>query len=329
MKLFIDTITDAAWNLALEEVLVRDFPEAFFMLWRNAPAVIVGRNQNSFAEVNAEVAASRGIAVVRRLSGGGAVYHDLGNVNYTIADRRDESFTRPMADCARPMVEALRDFGIAAEFSGRNDIVVGGLKISGIARGAAGRRTLFHGTLLFDADLSVLSEVLNPDPEKIAARGIKSVRSRVMNIRELLPELDTEEFIRQLSSRLSAAAGISGASPIPDEFIAAASELADRKYRTREWNYGSPTPFSFRSRRRFGCGGVAVELEVESGRVQRASISGDFFGVRPVDELAARLVGCSFESAALKTAAIGMADIGEFIENLSPEEFAELFSGIA
>ena len=170
MKLLINNSVDPAFNLALEELIASGFPDEAVMLWRNAPSIIVGRNQNTEAEINAGEVRRRNIKVVRRITGGGAVYHDLGNINYTIAANDRQLDSEAFARNAGIIIEALHRFNIPAEFKGRNDILVDGRKISGSAQSVFTNRTLFHGTLLFDTDLSVLSSVLTPDEEKIRAK---------------------------------------------------------------------------------------------------------------------------------------------------------------
>ena len=162
MRFFINTSFDPAFNLALEELLFKEFPEELFMLWRNRSAVIVGKNQNTLAEVDHHFAEANDIAVVRRITGGGAVYHDLGNVNYSLLVQERQPGPDSFARFAKPVVEALQKMGINAAFSGRNDIEVDGKKISGSAQCCFQNRTLFHGTLLFEINMELLSKVLTP-----------------------------------------------------------------------------------------------------------------------------------------------------------------------
>ena len=324
MKLLVNNSLDPAFNLALEELLASEYSEPVVMLWRNGPSVIVGRNQNTHAEVNIETLRSWQIAVVRRITGGGAVYHDPGNINYTItADDRlldSEAFARH----ARIILEVLHQLGIAAEFHGRNDILVDGRKISGSAKSVLADRTLFHGTLLFDTDLSVLSQVLTPDEEKIKAKGIRSVRSRVANLKEFLPHFDRESFFQELIDRLLVILGEKQLSPLPENLLVRAGELADRKYRTWEWNFGSATDYSYCRKKRFSGGSVEVRFCVRDNRIADLAFFGDFFGNSPVMELAAELNGAlpRYDVIAGKLAAV---DTAEFISGVSREELLTLF----
>lgn len=324
MEFFINPSHDPAYNLALEELLAAEYDREFLMLWRNGPAVIVGRNQNTLAEIDDAAVRELGIAVVRRTTGGGAVYHDLGNFNYTIARAgrltRQESF----AESARAVVAALRRMGIPAEFSGRNDIIVDGRKVSGSARRVFFDRTLFHGTMLFDVDLGVLGRVLSPDAEKIRSKGVKSVRSRVMNLRELFPKWSIEDFRDKFVAALLAEAGAESLSPIPPGFAERAERLADERYRTREWNYGSPYPYDFKNRKRFPGGTVEVLLRIEKDRIAEARFHGDFFGDAPVEELTKLLIGCPLRSDAVLERLSGV-ETEEYLRGVTAAEIASLF----
>ena len=324
MEFFINTAHDPAYNLALEELLASEYDREFLMLWRNGPSVIVGRNQNTLAEIDADAVRELGVKVVRRTTGGGAVYHDLGNFNYTIARFGRLTQQESFADSARVVVAALRTLGIPAEFSGRNDIIVAGRKISGSARRVFRDRTLFHGTMLFDVDLGVLGRVLNPDAEKIRAKGVKSVRSRVMNLRELFPAWTVETFREKFVSALLTGIGAEKPSPLPDGFTERAEQLAVSRYRTREWNFGSPYPYDFKNRRRFPGGTVEVALRVENDRISSIRFHGDFFGDAPVEELSELLVGAPLRPDAILDR-LARVRLDDYLRGISPAELASLF----
>ena len=324
MRFYLDRETDPAFNLALEEILAAegDAPE-FFMLWRNRPTVVIGRNQLTAAEIDGGFLRARGIDLVRRITGGGAVYHDLGNVNYTIAAPGGAGEADSFAHRAAPVVDVLREWGIDARFSGRNDILVGDRKVSGSARSALRGRILFHGTLLFDVEMEALAGALKPDPLKTASKGIASVRARVANLKEFLPGLTAEEFMAELARRLCRRLGVPGESPIPAAAVAAARRLAAEKYRSDAWTYGNSFDYDYEKRARFPGGTLSLRCRVEGNRIAAASITGDFFGVRPAAELEARLVGAGFRRDAV--AAVLPAEIGEFIGGVTREEFLSLF----
>jgi len=324
MELFINDRLDAAYNLALEETMTREHERDFLMLWRNANAVIVGRNQNTAAEIDAEKIKQYRTAVVRRSTGGGAVYHDVGNVNYSIAVSGRHVDRDSFADYARPVVSALRAMGADAVFSGRNDILVDGCKVSGSARAVLGKRTLFHGTLLFDCDMTILQEVLIPDPEKIRSKGIKSVRARVMNLSELFPGMTTEEFIEKFSAALRSEVSGCVLAPLPEKMCAAAEALAQSKYRTWGWNYGTNLEYSFSKSLRFPSGRVGVDFNIRNNVIRDLRFSGDFFGLYPAEELAALIDGTSLDPERLRPR-LAELDIGRWISGLTPDDLLRLF----
>ena len=324
MELFINNHLEAAFNLALEEVMTRCYPRDFLMLWRNANAIIVGRNQNTAAEINGEKVKEFQTAVIRRSTGGGAVYHDVGNLNYSIAVSGRHVTHESFADHARPVLEALRLLGVPAEFSGRNDILVEGAKISGSARAVLGERTLFHGTLLFDCNMDILQEVLQPDPEKIRSKGIKSVRSRVMNLCMLFPGMSMEKFMEQFAFALQNQIAGCVLKSVPEEFIRRAEKLAEEKYRTWEWNYGTALAYTFSNSKRFPAGRIGVFFNIRNNAICDLAFSGDFFGLHPVEELAEQLNGTSLDPESLLKK-IESIPLERWISGISAQELLSLF----
>ena len=324
MELFINNNLDAAYNLALEEFMTRNHNSGFLMLWRNANAIIVGRNQNTAAEINADKVREFNTAVIRRSTGGGAVYHDVGNLNYSIAVPGKIVAHESFAEFARPVVEALKVLGVDAVFSGRNDILVDGCKISGSARAVLGDKTLFHGTLLFDCNMDILEKVLIPDPEKILSKGIKSVRSRVMNLGTLFPGVSMEQFIEKFAFALQSQVAGCVLKSVPDEYISQAQALADEKYRTWVWNYGSVLAYSFSNSRRFPAGRVNVDFNIRDNCIYDLRFSGDFFGLHPVEEFAALLNGCSLDPEILLQK-FQSCNYEKWISGISPQDLLSLF----
>ena len=323
MKFLFNPSTDAPFNLALEELIASRFDDDVIMLWRNRNAVIVGRNQNTAAEVDADFVKAHDIQVVRRMTGGGAVYHDSGNINFTISVRDRQLEPEAFARNAQVVLRALQSFGVAAEFSGRNDIVVDGRKISGSAKSVLDRRTLFHGTLLFSSDLSMLTRVLTPDPDKIRSKGIKSVRSRVANLQEFLPQWDVEEFLTQLTNAIITAAGAEFVE-IPADMLSAADGLADKKYRTWQWNYGTQIKYAYSKGKRFPFGTCRVSFNVTGNCIADLHLTGDFFGIEDIASLSAMLNGVSLEPESL-SAAIKKIPVERFIHGATAEDIISLF----
>ena len=314
--------TDAYFNLAAEEYLIdRADPRPVFMLWRNADAVIIGRNQNAYAEINSAYVEREGIKVVRRLTGGGAVFHDEGNVNYTFIVPEKEAKALDFARFAAPVVDALRALGADASLSGRNDIEIDGRKVSGNAQCVRSGKIMHHGTLLWSSDPSRIAAALAVDPEKIAAKGIKSVRGRVANISELVgSDMSVTEFIDYLF-------GFMGTVPrgFTEAETGAISRLRDGKYASWEWNYGESKTFSARAKRRFPYGTVEIGYTLDGGVIKEISILGDFFGVGDISELSRSLCGVRFGKSELIRA---LARVGDYISGAEPGEIAALMTGL-
>lgn len=333
-----DTHTDPYWNLAAEEFIVDNFHEPVFRLWRNAPSVIIGRNQNASAEINRSFVQERGIAVVRRLTGGGAVFHDLGNVNFTFVDssRSGEAANDMFRRFTAPIISALRKLGIDARLEGRNDIMIypsagnaaasAPAKISGNAMCIRHGRVLQHGTLLFSARMEDLTGALLPRPEKYQGRGVQSVRSRVTNICDHLPsdrtELrDTEAFLSYLQREVASTAEPYSFSLREMQMI---EELARTKYRTEQWNWGLPaTDGHFTRRRKFEGGLVEATFAVKAGKISDLQIHGDYFFTRPTEEFATLLEGCTYDKKAV-TDLLGRVTVEDWFCGISAEQIAEL-----
>ncbi len=264
--------TDPTWNLALEEHLFFGKTEEIFMLWQNSPSIIIGKNQNAMAEVDYAYVTDKELPVVRRLSGGGAVYHDLGNLNFTYIVNR-EGFGDYMG-----FTKLLRDFletlGLSATMSGRNDVLVEGRKMSGNAQYAEKGRLLHHGTILISADMWHLSKALRPDPLKIQSKGIKSVQNRVVNLAELL-DIDADAFRKKFAAFAMEKEKMTPYTLSAEDKLAAA-KLQKEKYGTFSWNFGYSPKYTFHKKERFSGGTVEVYLDIRDGEIQDAKIYGDF-----------------------------------------------------
>ena len=273
--LYIESpVTDPHWNLALEEHLFSGKSEEVFMLWQNSSSIIIGKNQNAMAEIDYSYVTKENIPVVRRLTGGGAVYHDLGNLNFTYIVNREGfgdyiGFTKTLR-------EYLASLGLSAEVSGRNDVLVDGKKISGNAQYSKQGRLLHHGTILIGADMTHLSRALRPDEEKIKSKGIRSVQSRVTNLGPLL-SMDVEVFRAVFAAFVSKSEDMQPYI-LSAEDRAAVDKLVKEKYGTFAWNYGYSPKYAFHTRQRFPGGGVEVFLDIRDGIIRDAKIFGDFLG---------------------------------------------------
>ncbi len=326
MRYVYNTSTDPAFNLAAEEWLLSGTTTEIFMLWRNAPAVIVGRNQNTLSQINEVFVRERNIPVIRRLSGGGAVFHDLGNINFTFISLGNSPEGLNFTRFTSPILEALRGMGVACEFDGRNDLVIDGRKFSGNAQHVAKDRVLHHGTLLFASEVEDISGALRVDPEKYRDKAVKSVRSRITNIASHLPEpMSVSVFMDRLMAHVSGEGHMDGGLAelgLTSEEVRQIETLAESKYRTWDWNYGYSPKYDFERVTRTPGGVLDVRMNVDGGVLRAIRLHGDYFGIRDVGELEARLVGCRHNRAALLEC---LADVplGEFMQGVDGELFVD------
>ena len=310
--------TDPAYNLAFEEYVLNNRTEGdILILWQNANAVIIGRNQNTAQEVDSTFVAEHGIRVVRRNTGGGAVYHDLGNLNYSfITDDCDDR-----KSFAQPVVKALQGLGLDACASGRNDILVNGLKVSGTAQQITKGRILHHGTLLFDSDPSMISGAWTPDPNRFKSKSVKSVRSRVGNIRaQLQQDMTLPEFWRYLEQAL---ADSLVSSFLTEQEIQMVQQLKAEKYDQWDWNYGKSPAYEKQSKSYFPGGSLELHLSVSGGKITQIKLFGDFLAVRPVALLEEGLIGCQCREDAL-TEALAQLPVGDCLGGITSENLIQL-----
>lgn len=291
MLIIRNNSTDPYFNLASEEWLMDNVDDDIFMLWRNEKTVVIGKNQNAYAEINREYADSHGIRVSRRMTGGGAVFHDLGNVNFSFIAKKDVGSDIDFAKFTMPIIDMLKKMGADAKLSGRNDILIDTKKVSGNAQCVHNGKVLHHGCILYSADLSDVASVLNVDESKLKSKGIKSVRSRVANIKELCNiDMDVTEFIDYIES------GVEGELvELSPEQINRIGELRDSKYATWEWIWGRSKNYALITKKRFGFGSVELSLNTDGGYIKDVRISGDFFGMGDISELENALNGVRYE----------------------------------
>jgi lipoate---protein ligase len=326
--LFIDNkgITDPRINLAIEEYALKnlDINETYLLFYINKPSIIIGKNQNTIEEINTDYVESNGIHVVRRLSGGGAVYHDLGNLNFSFITKDDGESFHNFRKFTEPVIAALHKLGVNAELSGRNDIEVEGKKISGNAQFSTRGRMFSHGTLMLNSEIDNVVSALKVKKEKIESKGIKSIRSRVANISDFLTEKITiEEFRTLLLKNI-----FGGAEEIPEYVLTEGDweqihQLSKERYQNWDWNYGKSPKFNLHHSHRFPVGSIDVRLEVNKGTVENCKIYGDFFGVGDVIEIENKLKGCRYEKSELEQALAGI-DTTHYFGNVSKEEFINL-----
>lgn len=329
MRYIINNSTNPYFNIALEEYCLMhvDPGEDYFLLWQNEPSIIIGRNQNTLEEINQRFVKERGIKVVRRISGGGAVYHDLGNLNFTFISRVEPGRPINFSVFVNPIINVLRELGVDATLVGRNDIVAYGKKISGNAQRLYRRKFLHHGTLLFDVNIEDLAEALNVSADKIESKGIKSIRSRVGNIREFLKEdMTIDEFRERLQRRLSNDYE-SEEIKLPEEAILRISETAKDKFASWAWTYGESPPFNYRFEKRFPGGKVGVFIHIKEGLIRECKFYGDYLGVLETEGFEAGLKGLKYDPQTVEKAMEGM-DLTSYFGPITRNELLEImFSG--
>lgn len=285
------------FNLAAEHVLFGRRDE-IFMLWQNKPSVIIGRNQNAMAEIDYDYVKENKITVARRISGGGAVFHDDGNVNFTYLVN-GKSFG-DFDFFTRQLLEFLNANGCPAYLEGRNDLLVDGFKFSGNAQKIQGDRMMHHGCILFDSDMDRLSGALRPDPEKIKSKGVASVRKRVCNLKQYL-DMDTEEFIDRLEAWMVEKEKLERYE-LTKEDIDEIEKVRREQFATHDWIYGAACPYSFHKKGRFTGGTIEFYLDVRHGRIEDCKIYGDFFASSDVSVIENALIGVRHEEQSVRNA---------------------------
>lgn len=327
MRYLRNTSTNPHYNMAFDEFCLEQLSldEPVFYLWQNAPAVIIGLNQNAYNEVNLSYLKEKGIVLARRVTGGGAVYHDLQNLNYTIVGRSHD-LEADYPGYMRMVINALCSMGVDAQLSGRNDIMVDGRKVSGYAKRVYKDRLMVHGTLMFNVDLEDLTRALAVPGSKLETAGIASVRSRVANLRDYMPQFsDIHDFQTELE-RILSRDNADSLVELSEEELSVISSMSETKFATWDWVFGHSPEASRRDRRKFACGTVEVQVCVKHGCISELVFSGDFMGNLPAEELAAIIKGSHFEKDAVLER-LSLVDVSSYFDKATASDLAGLICG--
>ncbi len=324
MRYLRNTRTNPYFNMAFDEYCLEklSIDEPVFFLWQNRPSVIIGANQEVHTEVNLDYLKENDISLVRRVTGGGAVYHDLGNLNYTIVGRSDD-LERDYPEYTRYMLEALQKLGVPATLSGRNDILVEGRKVSGFAKRVCKNRLMIHGTLMFNVDIDKLTQVLCPPATKLQSKGIASVRSRVANLSEFLPDItDISLFKQHLENILSNNYADQEWTLSPED-IQNIEQLAHDKFERWEWIYGHSPRASLNFSEKLTCGTVHIHLNIAENRITSCKFGGDFIGNLPTNELEDALTGIPYDRDSISKF-LEQTDISRYLDGVTSAELLRL-----
>ncbi|WP_346855621.1 lipoate--protein ligase [uncultured Draconibacterium sp.] len=283
--------TNPYFCLASEEYLLKNFDDDIFMLWQSEDTVVLGKHQNALAEINYAFVREKNISVARRISGGGTVFHDSGNVNFTFIKNVNSPAEISFKQFTEPVCEALSVLGVEATTSGRNDLLIEGFKVSGNAEHVFKKRVLHHGTLLFNSDLENLGQAIKVVPGKYESKAVQSNRSPVANISSFLKkELSVKNFIEFLIDVQLRKEGNSRyeLTENDDKII---SQLATEKFETWDWNYGYSPKYSFKNKLEINGKSLDIQLDVKKGHVEECTLSGNFLSENSAKTISAELVG--------------------------------------
>lgn len=325
-------ITDPAINLAIEYHLLNNviLDEPILLFYINEPSIIIGRNQNTIEEINTEYVEKQNIHIVRRFSGGGAVYHDFGVFCFCFITKDDGDSFRDFGKFTEPIIESLHKMGVeGAKLEGRNDLLINGQKFSGNAMYSKNGRMTAHGTIMFDSDIEEVVNALKVRKDKIESKGIKSIRSRVTNIKPYLSDdyqfLSTKEFRDRLLLNIFDVTRAEDVKEykLTDQDWKQIEELSKKYFSNWDWNYGKSPKFELVRRHRFSIGSVEFKMNVDKGLIQDIRIFGDFFGLGDISDVEEKLAGVKYDISSINEA-LDEINIKKYFGNITKEELVHL-----
>ncbi|MBI9012050.1 MAG: lipoate--protein ligase [Clostridiales bacterium] len=324
MKIVLNENTSLSFNMAAEEYMMKHFEDDIFMLWRATSSILIGKNQNALAEINYDYVKENKIDVVRRLSGGGTVFCDLGNTNFAFIVTDSTSFS-DFRKFTLPILEVLKKLGVNAEFSGRNDLTIEGKKFSGNAQYKYKDRLLHHGTLLFSSDIGNLAKSINPPKIKLESKGVTSVKSRVTNIKaHLEDDIDILKFRELINEHINETVENASFYKFTSEDIKAITEIEENRFKTWDWNYGNSPKYKGYQTKKFTGGIVETFFEIKKGAFTGVKFYGDFFSKSEISDIENALIGIAHTEIEIKKI-LRQFMLDDYFKNITADEIISLF----
>ena len=327
MKYIINENNNPRYNLALEEYVLKNLDGEYFFLWQNEPTIVIGKHQNTISEINLDYVEKKGIHVVRRMSGGGAVYHDLGNINFSFIQEKKDLADFDFSFFTRPIVDLLGELGIKAEFNSRNDLAIDGKKFSGNAQYIFKKKILHHGTLLFNSEMEELVNSLKVSKDKIESKGLKSIKSRVANIKDHIGEdskiKEVSDFKDALFEHMKNRMEEFQEYVLTENDRKEIEKLKKEKYDKWEWNYGESPEADIHRQRKYTAGKVESYIKLKDGLIENIKLFGDFFSSREIEDLENGLKGKKYMKSEIAEY-LKTVNVSEYFSGFSEEEILDV-----